>query len=335
MKTIFNIVYYATIGAVGLVGLLLVATLIPIPGNFEVKVVKSGSMEPAIRVGSVVVIKPATSYGIGDIVTFGADTKTQIPTTHRIIATEGEGSGMTFQTKGDANDTPDNTVVSLSDIHGKEILTLPYLGYLLAFARTQWGFVVLVGFPALLIFLEEGRNIFKEIRRIRGKRRGPPMNTPPTRSLEIKPPVQLARVHVVEKKTVRMMGVLGAVILMPLIAGFVLRGGGETAAYYKDTTASVGNTLGAAKEFPTLLPPVTLSAVSLLGDIPPAEEDAPPADVPTDVPPADTPADVPQDEPVPEVILGETQVVDVPPAEVPPAEAQPPEQAPPAETPAE
>ena len=65
--------------------LLLVISILPIPGNIETKIVLSGSMEPEIRTGSVVVIKKIDTYEIGDIVTFGEDTKENVPTTHRII----------------------------------------------------------------------------------------------------------------------------------------------------------------------------------------------------------------------------------------------------------
>src|SRR3989338_8215020 len=60
------------------------APLLPIKGNIEIKIVKSGSMEPAIKTGSIVVIKPASLYGVGDVITFGEDSRTTYPTTHRI-----------------------------------------------------------------------------------------------------------------------------------------------------------------------------------------------------------------------------------------------------------
>src|SRR3989344_7105026 len=106
MKIIFNTIYYLFVAGIVLIALLLLATVVPIPGNLKAKVVKSGSMEPAIRTGGLVLIVPSVSYKVGDVITFGADTKTQIPTTHRIVSVEGEGSRRTFTTKGDANDAP-------------------------------------------------------------------------------------------------------------------------------------------------------------------------------------------------------------------------------------
>ena len=152
------------------IALLLLTSLVPIPGNFKVKVVKSGSMEPAIKTGGIVVIKPSTSYEVGDIITFGKDTKTQIPTTHRILKIDGDGPLRTFTTKGDANDSEDPQVTRLGDISGKVVLTVPYLGYILDFAKKPLGFVLLVGVPAFVIILEELMKIIKEMKVIRKRK---------------------------------------------------------------------------------------------------------------------------------------------------------------------
>ncbi len=37
---------------------------------FQAYIVSSGSMEPAIKTGSVVVVSPKSSYQVGDVVTF-------------------------------------------------------------------------------------------------------------------------------------------------------------------------------------------------------------------------------------------------------------------------
>ena len=152
---------------VGVTGLFL-ATLLPIPGNIEVKIVKSGSMEPTIMTGSIVVVKPAASYGVGDVVTFGEDTQRQIPTTHRIIAAYGGGA---FQTQGDANEEADPQAITERDIIGKVVFAAPYAGYVLDFARQPIGFTLMIGIPAGIIVIDELLKIFSEVRRMRGKRR--------------------------------------------------------------------------------------------------------------------------------------------------------------------
>src|SRR3989344_4702559 len=101
LSTIFYTVFIALV--VGIAGLLL-GSMLPIPGNIEVKIVKSGSMEPSISTGSLVVVRPHAAYAKGDVITFGKDTKTDIPTTHRIIDTK---DGPLYIVKGDANEEAD------------------------------------------------------------------------------------------------------------------------------------------------------------------------------------------------------------------------------------
>src|SRR3989344_5267486 len=170
MKKLFKIPYYFLVVGVASIGLLLLATLLPIPGNLRVKIVKSGSMEPAIKTGGLVFIREASSYKMGDVITFGQDTKTQIPTTHRIIEESGEGASKTFTTMGDANDAPDPKEVGVGEIRGKVIFSLPYAGYILDFAKKPMGFLLLVGVPALIIIFEELIKIWKEIKKIRRRK---------------------------------------------------------------------------------------------------------------------------------------------------------------------
>ncbi len=171
MKLLFNFIYYFFVIAIVLIASLLLTTLVPVPGNLKVKVVKSGSMEPYIKTGGIVVIKPSTNYLVNDVITFGEDTRTQIPTTHRIISVVGEGSNMEFITKGDANDTEDPEKVKLDEIRGKVVLTVPYMGYVLDFAKQPVGFGILVGIPALVIIVEEVGKIVSEIKKIRQKKK--------------------------------------------------------------------------------------------------------------------------------------------------------------------
>jgi signal peptidase I len=170
MRILFNIIYYLFIVAIIVVALLLLTTLVPVPGNFKAKVVKSGSMEPSIPTGGLVFIHPSALYEVGDVITFGKDTKTQIPTTHRIIEISGEGPSTVFTTKGDANEDPDPTVTRFSDVEGKVIFRVPYLGYVLDFARKPLGFILLVGLPAIIIILDEIGKIIKEMKAIRRRK---------------------------------------------------------------------------------------------------------------------------------------------------------------------
>jgi signal peptidase len=123
--------------------------------------VYTGSMEPAIPVGSVVVIKPVDpeTLKIGDIICFTLTEPTSI--THRIINITDQG----FITKGDANEDPDQWIVKKGNVIGKVIFTIPFIGYLGYFVKTPIGFILLILLPASVIIIMEIRNIVKELKK--------------------------------------------------------------------------------------------------------------------------------------------------------------------------
>ena len=167
LKIIANSIYTLVILLVVAITVLFMGTKIDFFG-YEVKVVQSGSMEPAIKTGGIVVIAPTKNYRVGDVVTYGRDTRGKIPVTHRIIEDAGRGY---YVTKGDANQNTDPKTVAERNIIGKVVLSIPYLGYAIQFARTPLGFILLIGFPALVIILDEFANITWEIHKYRYKRR--------------------------------------------------------------------------------------------------------------------------------------------------------------------
>lgn len=152
------------------IALLLLVSVFPIPGNIETKIVLSGSMEPAIKTGSIVVIKPEDNYEIGDIITFGKDTKKDIPTTHRIIKMRASSGEILYRTKGDANGDPDGRETNKKSVIGKVLFSIPYLGYILDFAKKPLGFMLLVGIPAGIIIIDEIKKIWMEVRRMKKKK---------------------------------------------------------------------------------------------------------------------------------------------------------------------
>ena len=171
LKFIFSIVYYVVLAVVIAVAVILVLPVLPIQGNIQTKVVLSGSMEPAIHVGSVIVIKPEDTYAVGDVVTFGKDTKTNIPTTHRLFASHIQNGVLYYQTKGDANEDPDAREITSKDIEGKVLFSIPYLGYFIDFAKRPLGFFIIIILPAAFIVLDELRKIYIEMRNMRGKKK--------------------------------------------------------------------------------------------------------------------------------------------------------------------
>jgi len=119
--------------------------------NWRVDAVASGSMEPYLKVGSLVVTRPVSpeEIAVGDIITFEpASGETMI--THRVISVE-EGSLLHFITKGDANGKPDPVTVPAQNVAGKICFHLPFMGYVTEFLKTPWGFVLSLIIPAVII----------------------------------------------------------------------------------------------------------------------------------------------------------------------------------------
>jgi signal peptidase len=164
MKSL-KIIYYIVIAFIVLVAILLIVSAFPIPGNYKVMVVKSGSMEPTIKTGSIVVVKPASDYKIGDIITFGPYSKTKAPTTHRIYEMKVEGGEPIYITKGDANNAPDTREIKKIDIVGKVLFSVPFVGYAVDFAKKPLGFALIIIIPAAIIIYDEIRKIFGEIKK--------------------------------------------------------------------------------------------------------------------------------------------------------------------------
>ena len=143
--------------------LMLVAVLTFMAPHFgwRVDVVFSGSMEPQLRVGGVVVTRPVEAEDIkaGDTITFYSPLNEKL-TSHRVIALEG-GSQLHFWTKGDVNGHADPFIVPAENVVGKVCLHVPYLGYVTQFVKTPLGFLLTLCLPGLIIMVMEIRNIWR------------------------------------------------------------------------------------------------------------------------------------------------------------------------------
>jgi len=165
MGRFLKIIYWVFIGLIIAVVLLLIVSVFPITGNYKIMIVQSGSMAPAIKMGSVVMVKPADDYKIGDVITFGPYTRTKAPTSHRIYDIKVEGGNPVYITKGDANNAPDAREIKQSDILGKVLFSVPYLGFAVDFAKKPMGFALIIIVPAALIIFDEIKKIFGEIKK--------------------------------------------------------------------------------------------------------------------------------------------------------------------------
>jgi len=129
-------------------------------GGIKSFVVLSGSMEPKLPVGSVIFTLPRASYDAGDIVSYYRDGNI---VTHRIVDKKIAETGITYITKGDANKLDDTEQLMKSQIIGKQVFVIPYIGKLTSFLFTQIGFFAFIIFPIVLFIIFEIYNIKKEL----------------------------------------------------------------------------------------------------------------------------------------------------------------------------
>lgn len=140
--------------------------------GWHIDTVYGGSMEPAIKLGSLAVIQPVDPQDVkvGDAITYRSGTESNTVTTHRVIEVANNDGSLVFRTQGDANEDPDPYTVPAENVVGRVWISVPYAGYAMDFVKKPLGFGLLIGIPAAIIIGIELRNIFIASRDLRRKR---------------------------------------------------------------------------------------------------------------------------------------------------------------------
>ncbi len=108
--------------------------------GYSVATVGSGSMEPTINTGDVIVNKKSDTYEVGDIITYYSESESRY-ITHRIVQVNEDGS---FRTQGDREGQPvDTKPVYYESIVGKVVKVYPSGGFI-AFISTTMGMIIMV-----------------------------------------------------------------------------------------------------------------------------------------------------------------------------------------------
>jgi len=136
----------------------LFAFLIPTAFSGSLAIVRSSSMEPAMRAGALAVMLPVDTEDVkvGDIITFDPpwDSRPDVTVSHRVIGVY-HNEDIYFDTKGDATEDSDPYYVPAQSVQGRVLLSVPYLGYaansIVGYVRTWLGFVTLVCIPMAVL----------------------------------------------------------------------------------------------------------------------------------------------------------------------------------------
>jgi len=132
---------------------LLVGLTIPSFFGFHNFTVMSGSMEPTVHTGDVVIdrrISPLDAR-VGDIVSFQDPSDHSKLITHRVRSIVVKDGTVTFTTKGDAVNAVQTWSVPANGHIGQVVAHLWHLGYLLWWVSRPWGRILLVVIPVLLL----------------------------------------------------------------------------------------------------------------------------------------------------------------------------------------
>lgn len=135
-----------------------------IMNNRAILEVASGSMEPNLKVGDLIIIQTNDyNYRPGDIVTFKDSNGSFV--THRIVTI----SGNEAITRGDANNTVDKPIM-LDKIVGKYKYKLSYLGHIMSAFRNTSTLIIVLVIGTIICFVlslkdSEEKELEEEIRK--------------------------------------------------------------------------------------------------------------------------------------------------------------------------
>lgn len=149
----------------------LTGNVLPMPLGYGGAVVLSGSMEPAIMVDDLIIVKEEASYEVGDVVVYQIG---KMLVVHRIVDMDAE----TVTTRGDANNV-DDAAIDLNQVKGKVIARVPYVGKFVRMLKTPTATLTLLIAAVLSVELpyrkeknqkdEELERIKEEIRRLKAE----------------------------------------------------------------------------------------------------------------------------------------------------------------------
>lgn len=133
--------------------------------GYEILTVLSGSMEPNIQTGSLIAVKPVAnlnSLQVGDVITYQSPDNPDMLITHRIVEVRKANGEISFITKGDNNDSPDIAPVPSAYVVAKyQNISIPYLGYILSFSKTQPGIILMMIIPGVILVVSQLIHIWR------------------------------------------------------------------------------------------------------------------------------------------------------------------------------
>jgi len=152
IKTIFNLTSWLFLAAFASLVLFTLGSNTNLLAGYKSYLVQSGSMEPTIMTGDIVVVQKQPEYLKNDVIAFfGSDGRI---VTHRVVSISKKGENNIYITKGDANRSVDNDTAASDKIIGRVVLVIPKLGYFVAFSKSLPGLFILIFLPLFALILD-------------------------------------------------------------------------------------------------------------------------------------------------------------------------------------
>ncbi|GAA0469516.1 signal peptidase I [Alkalibacillus silvisoli] len=131
--------------------------------GFHLLNVLSGSMEPKVSPGDIIIVKNTDAIEENDVITFRDHQNNLV--THRVIDVIEESGTAHYETKGDANNTPDHILVTNEEIVGKLSFSIPKAGYMMDFLKGPFGIFTL----SMIFLISIGYRPIKRLLSTEGK----------------------------------------------------------------------------------------------------------------------------------------------------------------------
>lgn len=126
---------------IGFAATLALAMSVPVVFGYQSLTMLSGSMEPTLPTGAVVLdetIRPLDARP-GDVLTFTDPAKPRRLLTHRLTSISVDGNLALMETLGDANDASEKWSIPLDGTVGRVKVCIPYVGYVRAWVHQHAG----------------------------------------------------------------------------------------------------------------------------------------------------------------------------------------------------
>lgn len=149
MKLLLAIGWGIYIGIIFLACSLLLLASPFLPEPLSSYVIRSGSMEPTIMTGDLVIDRVDWLPATNSVITFYDEGRRLV--THRIIDQQKQGETIFFQTKGDNNEDPDSVLIPATDVVGVWYASFRYFGYIVVGLKRPVVLLTVVFLPLTLL----------------------------------------------------------------------------------------------------------------------------------------------------------------------------------------